>query len=282
MGIGVVIIVYHPDMGKLNQNIVSIMEVCEKIIVIDNTEGTSLDKDILKLWKNITYISNENNIGIAAALNMGMRILWEDGYEWGLTLDQDSVCPPEFIIEAKKYITDMTVAILCPQIKYTGWHDNTDRKYTYNIETVKACMTSGSLTRISAWREVDGFDEAFFIDYIDNDFCEKLKQSNYKIMQLNKIVMSHELGESSEKHFLWFCIKFSHHEPWRYYYMIRNHIIFIQRYHTTINVYKECLKVFYTAFLGLLFEQDRKETLINILRGMKEAGIVQRMEIEHI
>src|SRR4051812_24739580 len=95
------IILYYPE-EKVLENVQSYLEQIEKLYVVDNTESnqSGLIENILQLPK-ITYLHDEMNKGIAARLNQVCDLAIEDGYEWLLTMDQDSSFEGDFL---KKYI----------------------------------------------------------------------------------------------------------------------------------------------------------------------------------
>ena len=133
-------------------------------------------------------------------------------------------------------------------------------------------MTSASLTRIAAWKKVGGFREEFFIDFVDNDFCQKLRLSGYVILRTNACMMTHSLGEIRTIHIPGRGTKnVSTHKPWRFYYMIRNNIVFIRDYRQSLNVPKEWLKVLYIAGKGWLYSDRKGETFRYIMRGVRDA-----------
>jgi len=53
------------------------------------------------------------------------------------------------------------------------------------------------LIRRSAWTEVGGFSERWFMYGEDVDFCFRLKRHGYEVLMNQDIVVSHEIGQSS-------------------------------------------------------------------------------------
>ena len=217
----------------------------------------------------------DKNVGIARALNFGMEMLQRKGYIWGLTMDQDSICPSGMIQTFLEFTENPKAGILCPRIQYEDMprkEKNVDSKTT----VVKACMTSGSLTRIRCWKQVGGYDEKFFVDYIDNDFCERIKMVGYQCIRVNSVVMSHELGESRSRLLGGRRWKYIHHASWRYYYMIRNNLIFIRRYRRRLNTVKEYCKVVYIVLYAMIYESDKRGIARAIAQGIKDSIIVKK------
>ncbi|MCI8416499.1 MAG: glycosyltransferase family 2 protein [Lachnospiraceae bacterium] len=271
VSIGAVIIAFNPEMSRLQENINAIIAQVNEIIVVDNASDNLVEIErYIQNLENVFLIKMVSNCGIARALNEGVRYLQKKGYEWALTLDQDSVCPSDLIRGMLHHLENSRYGILCPKIQYEGWKSwKSDPKET--LEEVKACMTSGSLTRVSAWKKVGGFSEEYFIDFVDNDFCEKLKIAGYKIIRVNSVVLKHQLGDAREKTILGVVIRYTYHNPWRYYYMTRNNLYFIKKYRERLNVPKEYLKVLYIIMKGLGFEKNKIEVLRYVKKGFQDA-----------
>lgn len=270
MKMGALIVTFNPSIDRLEKGIESIKGQCVKIVIVDNASSNIDEICTLISNEKIEIIRNDRNYGIAKALNIGMQCMLLNHFDWVLTLDQDSICPGDFIVHAEKLVKCKSIGIICPAVTYRGW-TNRVSQHKRKVSQIKACMTSGSLTRVAAWSEVKGYDESFFIDYVDNDFCEKLKIRGYKIVRINDDFMSHELGEPGKRMFLGYNVRYAHHAAWRYYYMIRNNLVFIRRYRKRLNVPKEYLKVLYIILMALSIEHNKVEVFKNIILGARNS-----------
>ena len=91
------IITYNPNIERLNENINAVIDGAEIIIVDNNSENINDIEYIINKYPNIKIIKNSKNLGIAKALNQAMEYGYMNSYDWMLTLDQDSVCPFDYI-----------------------------------------------------------------------------------------------------------------------------------------------------------------------------------------
>ena len=186
------IVFYNPDdVKRLNDSLRSILNQFSKVYIFDNS---TKQVEFPSLGPNVTYITEHKNLGIAYALNRMMERAEQDGYQWLVTMDQDSILPDEMIEAYEAHIHDADVAIICPQV--------IDKRRAYMTlktepaeEYVDECITSGSCTSIEAWKKLGKFDEWLFIDLVDNEFCKRAIVSGYKILQLNSLVMNQEFGK---------------------------------------------------------------------------------------
>ena len=271
--IGAVIVTYNPNILILIKNIEALVPQVDKIIVVDNnSENYKSIENLIGKKEKIKIIRNSENKGIATALNQGIKELEILGYYWVITLDQDSILSKGSIAKMENYC-QTNVGIICPRINYNNYY--IQKVSEEEIEEIKACMTSASLTNILAWKKVRGFDESFFIDYVDNDFCMKLKLKGYSILRVNNCILEHNLGESGSFRIFNRKLYYFRHNPIRCYYIIRNIIIFNRRYKDYINYYKETLKVLYLFINCLLFCKPRIKTLNYLTRGVLD-GISQK------
>ncbi len=265
------IVLFNPSLKRLLENINSIYNQVEHLFVIDNGSKNILKiREIVSKYRRCSLIENRENLGIAKALNQMCSIAYKNGYEWILTLDQDTVSPNNIIKEFKKYLSQKNIGIICPAVKYEGLN-YFNKWIAYNkrrqVSKINACMTSASLTRLSAWKEVNGFRNDYFIDYVDNEFCMKVRIKGYSIIRVYNVVISHRLGEIRILRLLWKRIPVSCHSPKRYYYMVRNNRVFITEYSKYLSVTKELLKLWYIITLGLIISNNKVETIRYIIYG---------------
>ncbi len=242
--IAVGIVLFCPDeKERLRQVIQKALLQSDCVYIFDNSpEGTT---DHLDLPEDVVYMTEHQNKGIAYALNMIMQHAKKDGYQWVVTMDQDSLLPEGLIEDYKIHLhDDPNVAILCPQI--------IDKRRTYMVvsqsetqEYVEECITSAACTNIGIWEKVGKFDEWLFIDLVDNEFCKRLRINEYTILRLNRWVLDQEFGKikpkSKKKQQFWIKLskmlhnqniaKFSYYKyisPLRVYYTSRN-IIYVNK-----------------------------------------------------
>jgi len=82
--------------------------------------------------------------------------------------------------------------------KSLGLHDGT---YATPSEARNPDWLAGMflLVRASAWREVGGFDERYYLYYEDVDLCWRLRRRGYALHQLQKISVVHRARRASRR-----------------------------------------------------------------------------------
>lgn len=265
------LVTFNPDVNRLKAVVNSIIGQVEQLFIVDN--GSLNINEIIGYYlhnEKIVFHLLPNNEGIAKALNRLCNLAFEHKYLWILTLDQDTICPSDIISCLIKGTKLESVGIVCPCVYYDGMNIAVTNK-EYEIEEETACMTSASLTSIEAWRKVGGFKDDYFIDFVDNEFCMKLRLNNYRILRLNTCSINHQLGDTVYRRLLWKKIKGTSHKSWRIYYMIRNNILFIKEYKTHLNLKKEYLKLLYILCSELIFSMQTIKVVSYAWKGLIDA-----------
>ncbi len=185
------IVIFNPDINRIIENIKSIINQVDLLILYLNSEFNN--EIICDIDKEIVYLGNGKNVGLAKALNCIMEEAYNRHLEWVITLDQDSVCPNNIISEYKKYMFD-DVALISP-IVVDKRRIQIQIPIKNDFQYLNRCITSAALTNVSIWNNVGRFDEVLFIDLIDNDFSKRVILSGYKIIRVNTIQIDQEYGE---------------------------------------------------------------------------------------
>lgn len=253
------IVLYNPNLDRLRENIMSITKQVDKIIFVDNSTISSIDRNkminLLLKDSQYVYIDNKCNFGIAKALNQIMKYAYNNDYEWVLTLDQDTICPQNLINGYKQYLNLPDIGIICPKIKDRNFEfENNELGKT---DFVEYCITSASLTSTKIWKKIGGFSEELFIDYVDFDYCLNLKKNDYKILRVNTVEILHEIGHAKTYHILGKEILTFNHPPIRNYYIVRNKLVCAYKYKDIVNVNKEKKEVL-THVLRVVFLENNK------------------------
>lgn len=257
------IVVYHPDWGRLYDNIKAVQPQVDRIIIFNN--GT---EDVSSRFPGITVLDQDGaNIGIASALNAICLYAIQQGFDWILTLDQDSVAPLGLMDGYVPYLTDSSIALLCPAIRDRnyGSMDYDVNNNSQGADEVDACITSGSLLRLSAWERIHGFWDELFIDMVDFDLCWSLREAGYRILRVNNQSMLHEIGKAKRVSLFGKDNVIYNHSPLRCYYMIRNTLVLGRKHHRQAQCRRWALK---RIILINLYEKNRWAKDRMMLKGI--------------
>jgi rhamnosyltransferase len=237
--IAAAVVLYHTDQEALLRNVNSYLPWVKELFVVDNSikENQGIADRLLKLQKNLSYIPNKHNVGIAAALNTACEQALQRGYKWLLTMDQDSFFAAEEIEKYLKifreFFMDSTdLAVVAP----VSGKENAYRSELYS--EVVSVITSGSLINLDIWKQAGGFDEKLFIDEVDHEYCYKVKSAGYRVVLVNQVQLTHRLGVNVQKGYFGMLKKSDRiiHHPLRVYFMVRNYLYVRKKYRSVFPV----------------------------------------------
>ncbi|WP_207431161.1 glycosyltransferase [Sabulibacter ruber] len=240
---------------------------------IDNSEhrNYTVANQIMSNPK-VRYLFNNGNQGLAAALNKGASLALEDGFQWLLTMDQDSRAHKDMLPIMRKALVEETyspVGILAP---FQLDKDNQHQVVKEKVQRVKAVMTSGNLLNLEAFSRVGPFRAEFFIDYLDYEFCLRLKMHGYSILRVNKAILFHNVGDITLNYFLGVRITASNHSPLRRYYITRNRLQVMNIYKKQFPSYvkRDLFNMLKDVVRIMLFEKEKLKKLLYIGYGIRD------------
>lgn len=230
------IVLYNPDIKRLEENLKSILPQVDSVILVDNGSKNTIEIEEFTLkysQSDVKLIRNVRNEGIAKALNQILDYAIQNKIEWFLTLDQDTVSYPGLVECYLKHIDSsigqLSCNILDRNIESIDKVENYTGKDTVNIDF---CITSGCLNQALALKQVGGYKESLFIDGVDLDISCNLRAHGYKVLNVDFDGILHELGAGEKKSILGLKLVTAHHAPWRNYYARRNIIYVARKYYT--------------------------------------------------
>lgn len=202
-----------------------------RIIVVDNGSTDGSPEEIQKTSLEIELLTNAENQGFAAGVNVGIRRALQLGAEYVLILNNDALVAPkcleELVLAAK---ADSMIGIcvpkilhyyqptriwsagaqwtrLPPRVKMRGFdkEDGLDYANMCDLDYATGCAL---LVRSHVFRVVGTFDPAYFMYQEDYDFCHRVRQDGFRIVYVPRATVWHKvsqsLGENSyTKRYLW-------------------------------------------------------------------------------
>jgi rhamnosyltransferase len=255
--IAAVTVLYKPGI-ELIENIKSYLNQIEILYIINNSEEELCES--LKAFlsdSKIKIFNNHKNLGIAAALNYGIKQAQVDGFEFVLTMDQDSKVSDNAVSTMmQEFENNQQVGIVAPFVVHAA---NPQKPLAIRKKEIQIAMTSGSIIRLSAFSEVGGFLSKLFIDYVDYEFSLRLIKNGFKIIQIQNVYVFHKLGNIKVKNFLYRKIYPTNHAPTRLYYRTRNRFYVYKLYS---NMFREFIindkKLFLKELVKIICFEDNK------------------------
>jgi rhamnosyltransferase len=218
-----VITLYSPCKEVLD-NVRTYIGDLDVLFVVDNSDNPNdiLLNDLLKNEKTVC-IHRSGNVGLAKALNLGAERALQLGYEYLFTIDQDSRADQGMIGSMIPYLSGDKVGIVSPRHILTG---KSCAAPSSKHDSPFYVMTSGNILNLMAYNVCGPFCDQLFIDGVDQEYCLRLREKGYSIVQVNTACLFHNLGEVHAV----LGLKMISHSPLRTYYISRNSLYIANRY----------------------------------------------------
>ena len=226
-----VIVLYNPEETTLRKTFFSLIKQVDKIYLINNTP---LGKGIFPFCFHgrSEVVSFGENKGVAYAQNVGIRKSLENGADYILLSDQDTVYPDGYVKKILECFTDDKIAAVGPVFVdvYSGrrrFFITTDGKHFKKIEVssgkqlVLQLISSGTIIKSSVIKTIGYMREDLFIDWVDLEWSWRAVSKGYKLLGNSNVFIYHCLGKGIKK--FWGREIFLE-DPFRYYYIIRNSV----------------------------------------------------------
>lgn len=228
--IACILVLYDPDFGKFQTVLDSIAHQADRIFIVDNSHCDNRSR--LPAASNIHYVGLGQNLGIAAAQNIGIReaLKQKPAYIW--LSDQDTVYPGAYVEQMLLAFAQAPGRIASLAPTYFDTHKGAVQHFidhtpfthyfvpTPGIHRVSHAIASGILIPTEVLEVVGLMQEDLFIDWVDLEWCWRAKyRFGYENLGTGDVLIQHTMGD---QYVGFFGRKVSFRSPVRHYYMIRN------------------------------------------------------------
>lgn len=177
-----------------------------RLLVYDNSPTTH---EVPASPVEMRYISNTSNAGLARAYNTALKLALDEGMQWLLLLDQDTVLTESYLSEAialahtddrfEAIVPKLAEAgiVLSPHYPLTLRHPKPLDIAAYGILSEEIHpYNSGAILKVKALQKMDGFPDEFPIDYLDHATFRILQTNGGRIFVM-QAVLEHQLSSNS-------------------------------------------------------------------------------------
>ncbi|MDN5114343.1 glycosyltransferase family 2 protein [Aliarcobacter butzleri] len=276
-----ILVAYNPDLDELNQAVNRLKKQTDMVIVCNNSGYDVKFED-----EEVKVFNFGENLGIAKAQSIGMKWAFENGADFILQMDQDSIPNDDLVKKLlecyeKLTIKEYKIGLVGPQdydkdtkelnkarLKKGTFIDDT------NYVSLEQTLSSGSLIPKCVYDIVGSMDDELFIDAVDNEYCWRIRKNGFLIIKNNDALLAHKLGDGKQK-ILGF-LNVGVPSPIRHYYQIRNTLLLARRdYVPTYWKYSMLVKVVFKLFVYPFTLNRGFERFKYITKGIKD-GILGR------
>jgi rhamnosyltransferase len=288
-----VVITYYPQSAAIGALLDAISRQVDSCAVVDNgTSSSEIEslKNYCKSACNSHFIWLPDNLGVAAAQNIGIEWAKIQGADYIIMFDQDSIPAPDMVsrlVAAHKMLSekDHRVSAVGPVVRDIrtgtffpfrrfGWFRT--RRISATAEPLISAdflISSGMLCSTETVMTVGRMREELFIDHVDTDWFLRAKASGYGAWGVTDAIMNHTLGEATLSISFFKERSIYMHKPFRYYYIFRNSInLYTKRYAEAKWISGDMVRLF-ILLASILFRSNRYECYkmitIGILHGVQ-------------
>ncbi|MEC4049898.1 hypothetical protein OX284_010700 [Flavobacterium sp. SUN046] len=227
------VILYHPQIEDI-ANISTYCTKVDKVYIYDNTEDKS-NENLFSEMDNVSYFWDGENKGLSVRLNAACNRAISDGFDYLLTMDQDSSFLEEnldcYFNDILNFSNKESVAIY--GLVYDKENIAVKRDEVSFIKK-DHLITSASVVNLKLFTIIGGFDENLFIDGVDIDYCFAALVKGFDNIEFQNNFFKHSLGEPKRKgsitSFYLYKKNVMIHPPVRVYYMKRNMLYLEAKY----------------------------------------------------
>lgn len=259
----------------------------DEIVVVDNASTDATLSVMAREFPEVTTLRLPENRGIAGGLSEGLAYAaFQRKHDCVWIFDQDSLPAPdalEQLLAGLEQVSDSTettaiIAPVCvhpqtgvmyPALLWQGWRFVLAPAVPRDsVSFVDMVISSGSLMRREAIEEAGLPLSDLFMDFVDYEYCLRLRRHGFRIAVVRDSVLHHSIGDPAKRKLLGRSKSWADHAPWREYYMARNE---------TFTLWKYSPKLATKGFVGyrlaqhalgiLLFGKNKLSCLQMICRG---------------
>lgn len=288
-----VVVTFHPCEAHLSELLEALLPQVERVVLVDNTSGSNdavgrLAERMSGVERRIRLLALGRNVGVAAALNIGMRVCFESGCTHVLLSDQDSLPAANMVsclLDADRLLRSQGAAIAAvgpavrnqtveQPVRFVARRQRLPW-YVYDVPSpsrplikVASLITSGSLLSRSAVEAIGPMREDLFVDYVDIEWCQRAGAKGFSSYACVNAKLIQRMGDRTMRIWLLGWRRISEYSPLRLYYQFRNSA-FLCRMDGVELAFKLGQPWFWLGklYAYLLFSRQKKTSLRMMFRG---------------
>lgn len=302
-----IVVTYQPKFEPLNKLLNALIHQVDQIVIVDNASDVSIKSwQTQNLMVTTKILTLRENQGIASAHNLGILWAQNNGAEFVLLMDQDSIPAPNMVetlmlayLQAVTQSNKQPIAAgpICVDtrsyrksffvVEQNGvpmrWRSKPNLLPDNFLHEVSFLISSGTLINLKALHDVGGMRSNYFIDHVDTEWCFRARARGYVLLGVPNASMQHTLGDKVKNIWFFGWRQVSYHTPLRDYYMFRNTLLLFRDVKTTL-LWRFYLIWRLVQFLTyfLIFSSQRLYRLYLMLLGIKHGllGVSGKLDLK--
>ena len=273
----IVVVTFEPELENLKRLSKCVQDEGFIPVIVDNSIKNKVTQKDVSDGSKIVCMGF--NAGIAAAQNAGIAYALGLGAEIIGFLDQDSNVDCNLLNCLAARLRENKECVVAPValekdslseypsqcLNQFGYPYDQYVKDCTNPQRVDIVIASGMMTTAEVIRKVGTYDEDFFIDFVDIEWCLRCKKAGVPIYVIPEAVLLHKIGnETVDMHHM----KITVHSPIRTYYKVRNSFLLLYKKVGLIFSIREILPALVHNFFMIFYVKDKRSYLAYYFTGI--------------
>ena len=271
-----ILVAYNPQDDELSLAVDRLKLQTDIVVVCNNS-----DYDVEFEDEKVKVFNFRDNLGIAKAQSIGMKWAFENGADFIVQMDQDSIPDDKLVLNLIQCYDELSekgykIGLVGPQDfdKDTKELNKARLKKGKNIEdtmyvSLEHTLSSGSLVPKNIYKLVGGMDDELFIDAVDSEYCWRIRKNGFLVIKNNNALLAHKLGDGKIK-ILGF-LNVGVPSPIRHYYQVRNILLLFRRdYVPSYWKYSGVIKILFKLVVYPFTLKQGYTRFKYILKGIKD------------
>lgn len=277
----VIIVTYEPELNNLKRLTHCVQNAGFLPIIVDNSEKHPVE--MTKLASTARMISMHGNAGIAAAQNAGIRLAKKLGAKMIGFFDQDSHADEKLLEKLEKALQNLGECVVSPlALEKDSWNEYPVQilgrlGYPKDVfvkgkkvpQKVDLVISSGMMTTAEVFEKVGVYDEDFFIDFVDVEWCLRCKKAEIPVYVIPDAVLMHKIGNENVSVGEMSIVV---HSAVRTYYKVRNAFLLLYKKAGVIFTMRQILPALLHNFLLIFSVEEKRKYLkyyfIGVVHGI--------------
>ena len=277
----VIIVTYEPELNNLKRLTECAQAAGFLPIISDNSEKHPVTKP--QVAKGSQVICMGGNAGIAAAQNAGIRLAKKLGADVIGFFDQDSQADEKLLGKLEEALYMLGECVVSPlalekgsleeypvqTLNRFGYPKDVFVKGKKSPQKVDLVISSGMMTFMSVFEKVGNYEEDFFIDFVDVEWCLRCKKAKVPVYVIPDAVLMHKIGNENVSVGEMNIVV---HSAVRTYYKVRNSFLLFYKKAGVIFTIRQILPALLHNFLLIFSVKDKgmyaKYYFLGIIHGI--------------
>jgi rhamnosyltransferase len=264
---------------SIERTMLAVANQVGRVIIVDNgSEPETLDAIRSGIERNrletCDLLPQGRNLGIGAAINIGVRAALCTGAEYVLTLDDDTEVSPGAVARLVRCFEDHEAEhvgiawahwigeINVPQ---AGWGEEDVPR------SVERIPTSGCMIRREVFESVGMFREDYFLDFTCYEYCHRIIDAGWQVLACPAATVFHRSGDEVLRRFFGRAVVVTNYPAERLFLLCRNgFVLYLWEQRSGRYFRQHCRSMAASFVKSILYEREKSRKASALIRGSVE------------